>query len=69
MVKLGTYLVGNSKVVIDESTSENELRQIAKDFPVMRKFIDYDNNQEEPTDDFKVVAEPTKPKSRRKRKS
>lgn len=69
MVKLGTYLVGNSKVIIDESTSENELRQIAKDFPVMRKFIGYDNNQEESTDNVEVVSEPAKSKSRRKRKS
>ena len=69
MVKFGTYLVGSSKIVIDDATSENELSQIAKDFPALRKFIGYDNNQEESTDNIEVVAEPAKPKSRRKRKS
>ncbi len=69
MVKFGTYLVGSSKIVIDETTSENQLSQIAKDFPALRKFIGYDNNQEESTDNIEVVAEPAKPKSRRKRKS
>ena len=69
MVKFGTYLVGASKVVIDENTSEKELGQIAKNFPALRKFIGYDNISKESDSDIKVVPKSAESKSKRGRKS